>query len=79
MDNYIKILEKFLDMIDWKLLQDSTFKLGTDEKVSVLTTKDHLSLMISIRGIKRTSCCYYFKPWSKRNFTCCKLRHPIKP
>lgn len=46
MDNYIKILEKFLDMIDWKLLQDYTFKLGTDEKISTLTTKKHLALMI---------------------------------
>jgi len=46
MDNYIKISEKFLDMIDWKLLQDSIFKLGTDEKVSILTTKKHLALMI---------------------------------
>lgn len=32
MDNYITLFEKFIGLIDWKLLQKHTVKLNTDFK-----------------------------------------------
>ena len=32
MDNYITLFEKFIDLIDWELLQKHTVKLNTDFK-----------------------------------------------
>ncbi len=45
-DNYIKIFDKFVDIIDWSILQKSTVMLNTNYKTSKLFTKDHLKLMI---------------------------------
>jgi Transposase DDE domain/Domain of unknown function (DUF4372) len=46
MSDYNTIFHKFLDFIDWKVLQYSSFKLNTDYKVSKFFTKDHLETMI---------------------------------
>lgn len=46
MSDYNTIFNKFLDFIDWNVLQYSTFKLNTDYKVSKFFTKDHLETMI---------------------------------
>src|SRR5699024_9883840 len=42
----IKIFDKFIDIIDWSILQKSTFMLNTDYKVSKIFTQDHLKMMI---------------------------------
>lgn len=46
MGDYIKLFEKFIELIDWETLQYSTFKLNTDYKVWKFFTKDHLKSMI---------------------------------
>jgi hypothetical protein len=44
--DYIKLFEKFIDLINWEALQFSSFKLNTDYKVSKFFTSDHLKTMI---------------------------------
>ncbi|WP_054739426.1 DUF4372 domain-containing protein [Cellulosilyticum ruminicola] len=46
MDNYITLFKKFIDLIDWKLLQKYTFKLNTDFKKNKFFTHEHLASMI---------------------------------
>lgn len=46
MDNYITLFEKFIGLIDWKLLQASAFKLNTDYKIRSFYTHHHLASMI---------------------------------
>jgi hypothetical protein len=46
MGDYNTIFRKFLDFIDWKVLQYSSFKLNTDYKISKFFTKHHLETMI---------------------------------
>lgn len=46
MGDYITLFHKFIDFINWKTLQYSTFKLNTDYKVSKFFTKNHLESMI---------------------------------
>ena len=46
MDNYITLFEKFIGLINWKLLQKYTFKLNTDFKKSKFFTHEHLASMI---------------------------------
>jgi len=46
MSDYNTIFYKFLDFIDWNILQYSAFKLNTDYKISKFFTKDHLETMI---------------------------------
>ena len=45
-DNYITLFEKFIGIIDWKLLQASTIKLNTDFKIRSFYTHHHLASMI---------------------------------
>lgn len=46
MIDYSKLFDKFIEQIDWNILQYSTFKLNTDYKVSKFFTSDHLKSMI---------------------------------
>ena len=46
MDNYITLFQKFIGVIDWKLLQASAVKLNTDYKVKSFFTHHHLASMI---------------------------------
>lgn len=46
MANYTKVFNKFLDLINWKVLQKSTVKLNTDYKRIKFFTRDHLNSMI---------------------------------
>jgi len=46
MDNYITLFEKFIGVINWKLLQKNAVKLNTDYKVRSFFTQDHLATMI---------------------------------
>ena len=46
MDNYITLFEKFIGIIDWKLLQSYGVKLGTDYKIRSFFTHHHLASMI---------------------------------
>lgn len=46
MDNYITLFEKFIGLIDWKLLQATAVKLNTDYKVRSFFTHHHLASMI---------------------------------
>lgn len=46
MVDYIKLFEKFIELINWKTLQYSSFKLNTDHKISKFFTSDHLKTMI---------------------------------
>ncbi len=46
MVDYIRLFDKFIELIDWKTLQYSAFKLNTDYKVSKFFTHEHLKTMI---------------------------------
>lgn len=46
MDNYITLFEKFIGLINWKLLQKHTVKLNTDFKKNKFFTHEHLASMI---------------------------------
>lgn len=46
MTNYITLFEKFIDQIDWKLLQAATIKYNTDFKIRSFFTAEHLATMI---------------------------------
>lgn len=46
MDNYITLFEKFIGVINWKLLQKHTLKLSTDYKIRSFFTHHHLAAMI---------------------------------
>ncbi|WP_054741740.1 DUF4372 domain-containing protein [Cellulosilyticum ruminicola] len=46
MDNYITLFEKFIGLINWKLLQKYTVKLNTDFKKNKFFTHKHLTSMI---------------------------------
>lgn len=46
MDNYITLFEKFIGLIDWKLLQTTAIKLNTDYKIRSFYTHHHLATMI---------------------------------
>lgn len=46
MNNYMTLFEQFIGLIDWKLLQKYTFKLGTDDRIRSLFTHQHLATMI---------------------------------
>jgi hypothetical protein len=46
MNNYITLFEKFIGLIDWKLLQASATKLNTDFKIRSFYTHHHLASMI---------------------------------
>lgn len=46
MNNYMTLFEKFIGLIDWKLLQKYTFKLGTDTRMRSFFTHQHLATMI---------------------------------
>jgi hypothetical protein len=44
--DYIKLFDKFIELIDWRTLQHSTLELNTDYKVSKFFTSEHLKTMI---------------------------------
>lgn len=44
--NYIRLFDKFIDLIDWEILKYSAFKLNTDYKVSKFFTHEHLKTML---------------------------------
>ena len=46
MHNYITLFEKFIGLIDWKLLQSTAIKLNTDYKIRSFYTHHHLATMI---------------------------------
>lgn len=46
MNNYITLFEKFIGLIDWKLLQASAIKSNTDFKTRSFFTQEHLASMI---------------------------------
>ena len=46
MNNYITLFEKFIGLIDWKLLQKSAITLNTDFKIQSFFTHQHLATMI---------------------------------
>lgn len=46
MDNYITLFQKFIGVIDWKLLQATAVKLNTDYKIRSFYTHHHLATMI---------------------------------
>lgn len=46
MDNYITLFQKFIGVIDWKLLQATVVKLNTDYKIRSFYTHHHLATMI---------------------------------
>ncbi|MBC8060693.1 MAG: IS4 family transposase [Clostridiaceae bacterium] len=46
MVDYIKLFDKFIELINWETLQYSSFKLNTDYKISRFFTSDHLKTMI---------------------------------
>lgn len=46
MVNYIKLFDKFIELINWDTLQYSAYKLNTDYKVSKFFTKEHLKTML---------------------------------
>lgn len=46
MDNYITLFEKFIGLIDWKLLQATAIKLNSDFKIRSFFTQHHLATMI---------------------------------
>ncbi len=46
MDNYITLFEKFIGIIDWKLLQSYAVKLSTDYKIRSFFTHHHLASMV---------------------------------
>ena len=60
MIDYIRLFDKFVELINWDTLQYSTFKLNTDYKVSKFFTHEHLKTMLyyhlerkdSLRDIK---------------------------
>lgn len=45
-NDYIKLFDKFIELINWDTLQYSAFKLNTDYKVSKFFTKEHLKTML---------------------------------
>lgn len=46
MNNYITLFEKFIGLIDWKLLQASAIKGNTDFKTRSFFTHEHLASMV---------------------------------
>lgn len=46
MVDYIRLFDKFIELIDWKILKYSAFKLNTDYKVSKFFTHEHLKTML---------------------------------
>lgn len=52
---YNKIFVQFVAPINWKLLLHTTYNLKTDEKVSSLFTKQHLSIMVYFHLTDRES------------------------